>query len=517
MELAAAATLLLGLCFAAVIFLSVLRGLKRGRNLPPGPAPLPFLGNVLQLRASALVKSLEELAKKYGPVFTVHLGRRRVVVLWGYEAVKEALVQHAEDFSGRGELAAIDQVVRGFGLVFSNGERWRQLRRFSHSALRSLGVGRRDVEQQIQEEAECLVQDFQATKGAPFDPTLCLSQASSAVICSLIFGQRFERDDAEYIKLLAKTNEVLVLSSSTQGVLYEMFSRILRFLPGAHRRIRRDLEDIGRFVTEKVQEHRATLECEHPRDFIDCFLAQMEKEILNPSTELHLENLVMTALNLFFAGTVTVTTTLRYGLLVLLKYPDVAAKIREEIEEVVGRGRLPAMADRSRMPYTNAVLHEIQRFCDIIPRSLPHAVTRDTCFRGYDIPQGTDVFPVLSSVLRDPKYFSEPDRFDPGHFLDEQGQFKKNCAFLPFSAGKRSCLGEGLASTELFLFLTALLQSFTLSSPVPPADIDLRPHASGLANMPPPFQLCAAPREEPEPLQACTGTGSARPSHEMSK
>lgn len=73
------------------------------------------------------------------------------------------------------------------------------------------------------------------------------------------------------------------------------------------------------------------------------------------------------------------------------------AKIREEIEEVVGRGRLPAMADRSRMPYTNAVLHEIQRFCDIIPRSLPHAVTRDTCFRGYDIPQ---VPPGAGSRLR---------------------------------------------------------------------------------------------------------------------
>uniref|UniRef100_A0A8C0JIF5 Uncharacterized protein n=1 Tax=Chelonoidis abingdonii TaxID=106734 RepID=A0A8C0JIF5_CHEAB len=82
----------------------------RRSHLPPGPTPLPFLGNVLQLKVEGMLNS-----DKYGPVFTVHLGPRRVVVLWGYEAVKEALEDRADEFSGRGKLAAFEEVVQGFG------------------------------------------------------------------------------------------------------------------------------------------------------------------------------------------------------------------------------------------------------------------------------------------------------------------------------------------------------------------------------------------------------------------
>ncbi|KYO17562.1 hypothetical protein Y1Q_0017202 [Alligator mississippiensis] len=109
-------------------------------------------------------------------------------------------------------------------------------------------------------------------------------------------------------------------------------------------------------------------------------------------------------------------------------------------------------------------------------------------------PLGTDVFPLLGSVLRDPKYFSQPDAFNPGHFLDENGRFKKNDAFVPFSSGKRVCLGEAMARMELFLYFTTILQSFSLQSLVPPKDIDISPKISGFGNIPPTYQLCLVPR-----------------------
>nr|XP_025866179.1 cytochrome P450 2S1-like [Vulpes vulpes] len=124
---------------------------------------------------------------------------------------------------------------------------------------------------------------------------------------------------------------------------------------------------------------------------------------------------------------------------------------------------------------------------------VPRALARTTCFRGYTLPQGTEVFPLLGSVLHDPEIFDEPEEFNPDRFLDANGRFQKQEAFLPFSLGKRVCLGEGLAHAELFLLLTTILQAFSLESPSPLSALSLQPAVSGLFNIPPAFQLRVRP------------------------
>lgn len=164
-------------------------------------------------------------------------------------------------------------------------------------------------------------------------------------------------------------------------------------------------------------------------------------------------------------------------------------RIHREIDQVIGSHRPPALDDRAKMPYTDAVIHEIQRFGDIIPMGGPHIVTEDTKFRGYIIPKGTEVFPILSSALQDPCYFETPDTFNPDHFLDANGALKKNEAFIPFSLGKRICLGEGIARAELFLFFTTILQNFSVASPVASEDIDLTPQEIGVGKVPPKYLI----------------------------
>ncbi|XP_078516797.1 cytochrome P450 2G1-like isoform X1 [Lissotriton helveticus] len=473
----------------SIIFIMVWKSIRQPSKLPPGPIWLPFLGSALHLDSKNMVRSIIKLSKTYGQVFTLYFGSQPVLVLCGYEAVKEALVDQGGDFSERGYFPLIRMVTKGYGVAVSNGERWKQLRKFSLMALRNFGMGKRSIEERIQEEVQVLLEEFRKMKELAFDPTFFFSKAVSNVICSVVFGNRFDYEDQKFLSLLKSFNEDFRFLSSFWGQLLSHFPRIIRPLPGPHKRFLHNNKVAKRFVKGYIRDHQATLDPSDPRDFIDCFLIKMQEERQNPSSEFTMKNLVATTLNIFVAGTETVSTTLRYGLMVLLKNPDVEEKVHQEIDRVIGQSRPPRMEDRNKMPYTAAVIHEIQRFIDIFPMNLPHAVTRDTTFRGYTIPKGMDVIPVLSTVLYDQKKFGRPECFDPKHFLDDNGAFKKNDAFLPFSTGNRICLGEGLTRMELFLFFTTILQNFTLKAAGNPDIIDLTPEFSGFSNLPRPYKL----------------------------
>ncbi|KAK7797725.1 hypothetical protein U0070_019197 [Myodes glareolus] len=108
--------------------------------------------------------------------------------------------------------------------------------------------------------------------------------------------------------------------------------------------------------------------------------------------------------------------------------------VQQEIDEVIGQVRRPEMADQARMPYTNAVIHEMQRFSDIVPVNIPHMTSHDIEVQGFLIPKGMTLLTNLSSVLKDETVWEKPFRFHPEHVLDAQGHFLKLEAFMPFSA-----------------------------------------------------------------------------------
>ncbi|XP_067318118.1 cytochrome P450 2G1-like [Anolis sagrei] len=466
--------------------------LQKGR-LPPGPTPLPLIGNFLQIKPAETLKSLLKLREKYGPVFTVYFGTRPVLVLCGHQAVKEALIDKAEEFSGRITMPSMVPTFQGYGMGFSNGARWKELRRFSLTVLRSFGMGKKSIEERIQEEAQFLVEEFRKTKENPFDPTFVFSRAFSNIICSIVFGKRFDYEDKEFQALMVMVHKFFWEMSTSWAQFYDIYSNYLNYIPGIYSKIY-DCMDIKLFIAKRIKKNQETLDPNFPRDYIDCFLIQMEKEKDNPGSEFIMENLVANILNLIFGGTETGSSTFRYGFLLLMKYPEVQEKVHEEIDRVIGPNRVPNIEDRRQMPYTDAVIHEVQRCSDIIPMNVAHMVTCDTEFRGYHIPKGMIVLPLLSSVLHDPTMFKFPNAFNPENFLDEYGCFKMNDAFVPFSSGKRICLGESLARMELFLFFTTIMQKFQLKSLVPPENIDLTFQESGFANIPPFYQLSVIPR-----------------------
>uniref|UniRef100_A0A803JYK1 Cytochrome P450 family 2 subfamily A member 6 gene 8 [provisional] n=1 Tax=Xenopus tropicalis TaxID=8364 RepID=A0A803JYK1_XENTR len=487
-------SLQLFLLIATMLIYSTWNKMYRKRNLPPGPTPIPLFGNVLQIKRGEMVKSLLELGKKYGPVYTLYFGPSPVIILCDYQSIKEALNDQAEEFSGRGKIPSWDQFFQGYGESFSNGDEWKQLRRFSLTTLRNFGMGKRGIEERIQEEAQFLVAEIKSYKEKPFDPTNILVQCVSNVICSVVFGNRFEYANKDFQNLLSLFQSVFQETSSSWGQLLNMLPAVMNHVPGPHKNIIRDMNKLEDFVLQRVKENEKTVDPNSPRDLIDSFLIKMQQENKNPTSPFHMKNLIATILSIFFAGTETVSTTLRHGFLILLIHPEIEAKLQEEIDRVVGQNRSPTIEDRNKMPYTDAVIHEIQRLSDVIPMNVPHLVTKDTKFRGYTIPKGTNIYPLLCAVLRDPEQFDTPSKFNPNHFLDDKGCFKSNDGFMPFSTGKRICLGEGLARMELFLFLTNILQNFKLHSESGLTEDNIAPKMKGFANYPTSYQLSFIPR-----------------------
>lgn len=112
------------------------------------------------------------------------------------------------------------------------------------------------------------------------------------------------------------------------------------------------------------------------------------------------------------------------------------------------------------MPYTEAVVAETLRFSSIVGVGPPHKATQDTQLRGYNIPKGTILFANFHYIHHDPKVWGDPENFRPERFLTPEGTFKKPDALMPFSIGRRQCLGESLARDSIFLFSTNVFQRF---------------------------------------------------------
>ena len=189
----------------------------------------------------------------------------------------------------------------------------------------------------------------------------------------------------------------------------------------------------------------------------------------------------------------TTSTTLRWALLLMASYPEIQEKVRAEIFEQIGRERLPQYADRSLLPFTEAVLCEVHRFVSIVPSGIAHSAERETRVRGYTIPKDSMIIVNLYAVHRQANLWPDPHHFNPEVNFVKRSNGKvelKNTEFLvPFGVGKRQCLGEPLARQEQFLFFVGLLQRFRVS---PVKELTLPPVSkcvSGVTRQPLPHEL----------------------------
>ncbi|XP_070842763.1 cytochrome P450 2F2-like [Chaetodon trifascialis] len=461
---------------------------QRPKNFPPGPSPLPILGNLLSLSLDNPMRDFERLRKCYGNVYSLFIGPKPAVVINGVQAMKEAMMTKAVDFAGRPRDILVSEITQQGMVLADYGAGWKEHRRFALMTFRNFGLGKQSMEQRILGEIQYTVETLEKSIGMPLSPQVMFHNAASNIICQVLFGTRYDYDD-NFIKVVIQCyKENSKIANGPWGMLYDSVPMI-RHLPLPFMKAFKNIDTCKKFARRLITEHKETRVPGQPRDFLDCYLDELDKGGASDDGSSFCEDrLVMVVLDLHFAGTDTTSNTLLTGFLYLMTHPYIQERCQQEIDQVLKKKDHASYEDRHNMPYMQAVIHEVQRIANTVPLSVYHCTTNDTELTGYFLPRGTLIIQNLNSVLTEEGQWKFPHEFNPENFLNEQGDFVKPEAFMPFSAGPRMCLGEGLARMELFLIMVTLLRKFKFLWPEDAGQPDYTP-VYGITLSPQPYRM----------------------------
>jgi cytochrome P450 len=329
---------------------------------------------------------------------------------------------------------------------------------------------------------------FQKTTGKPMQMRNVFNAAVLNALWSIMLGERKKQDDPELADAVRRLTSSFDDNNFNAAISTFMpwLAEIAPKLSGFEKAMKEAVPIIS-YITKQIDQHHQTYVEGQPRDYIDCYTDEVKKTT-DPSSPFHEKNghMLFTLIDLFIAGAETTSTTLTWLFAYMVTYPGVQTKFHSEIDTFIGKERLPSLSDRPVMKYTEALLNEVMRFSSLVPLSLFHWTTEDVEFHGYNIPKGTMVMPNLYSAHYDEKVWGDPENFRPERFLDDNGNIIKFENLLPFSTGKRVCLGESLARDELFLFSTHLFQKFKVSQAEKLPDLE---PSVGAALIPRPFEV----------------------------
>ncbi|CAA16294.2 CYtochrome P450 family [Caenorhabditis elegans] len=437
------------------------------RNLPPGPRPLPFLGNLLSLKTlKPGYEAFSNWKKEYGPIFTFWMANKPFVIIASYEKMKETFVKDGDTYVDK-QLTHTEKERLGenYGVLDTNGHMWKEHRRFTLTQLRDLGLGKDLMQEKILMEVEELFKELDAHGGEEIDLPKLIDRSVGNVINLTLFNKRFDMDKRdEFAHLKSLIDGMRNVTSQFRYLIQYLVPWTSTVLPGPtlSEKVRAKREELDDFFYSQIDEHRNEIDFDNTEnlDFVEAYLKEQKKREEDGDFKTFCNKQLCAMLfDLWIAGLMTTTMTMTWGLSYYLYNPEVQRKIREELDKVIGNDRLISTADKNDLPYLQAFVTETQRTANIIPLNLIHMTTRDTVIDGFPIQKGTGVIAQISTVMYDEKVFPEPYKFKPERFI-ENGKFKKVDEVIPFSIGKRQCLGEGLARIELFLFFANIFNRY---------------------------------------------------------
>ncbi|CEF70466.1 Cytochrome P450 18a1 [Strongyloides ratti] len=455
-----------------VIFLFIIFYLvyfyKNVKKLPPGPLPLPVIGNLLSIDRKKVHLWIYEQKKIYGNIFTIYIPNPQVVFA-DNDSISESLQVYGDNFIGRNVDGIPDKCMHemvNVGVIMSEGEEWKDQRRLSLQILRNFGMSKTIIQDKIHLvilDVWEYIDNIENKENVDIGKIMHL--AIGNVINLILFGFMYNHtDNKKFYEFTNAVEELVKFNRKIEFQLLTIFpwiSNIPILKHFVYKWITKPQHDLRKMTNQQIEKCKKDFNPDsEPPNFVHAVMKEIQSidSKYNYLNSNHLEAMVM---DFWIAGMETTTTTLKWLILLLMKYPEIQEKLHKEIDEAIGKDQLVLLNDKVKMPYVTAFIAEGQRYANIVPFVPSHKCTKDTIINNYLIPKDTLTQPFFWGANMDEKYFKDSFIFDPTRFLDDDGKkFKMKYEHLSFGMGKRVCVGKSLAEAELFLFFTSLVQKY---------------------------------------------------------
>jgi len=475
------------------------------RDMPPGPrfTNLPLIGNLFSFNFGGEIFQdvVASLRSKYGRLFSLKLGSYNLVVAGSSGAVREVLVTRSAKFGGRPKTHAFEVLSQGYkDVVFSDGWTWKYHKRILVSTLRQHLTNTPLIEERVTQAAGKLLQLFDEQEEKSFDPAQLLNQIIVEVLGRIIFGNYWDITNPNIDKLIYLNELGLKSYKDFQVVMFLDFFPVAKYFPvKSHKKIFDTFLSTLEIIRLKLRERTLTFDPQKPAGNLMEALLLAQREAIEENKEeeisvLSEDHLIGAIQNMFTAGYETTAHGLAFTLGYLVQHPKYQIDIQKQLDDVVGRHRMPLLNDRLGLPLINATIMESLRLGNVVPQALPHRAVEDTSLCGYHVPKDTIVYPDTEAVHLDSECWENPKVFNPYRHIDKEGNLITNQGnFYPFGAGRRVCPGEALAKLEMFVFLSWMLHKFTFLPEEGQEPPEIK-HRRAITQYPAPFKIRAINR-----------------------
>jgi len=457
--------------FAVLLFLAAIRAARdhqrrRGLPYPPGPRPLPIIGNLLDIPKKFSWLAYSKFSKKHGNILSFQIFGQVIVVLNSAEAAKDLLEKRSAIYSDRPVLPILEMIEWEWSLLMatSSGSYWRLGRRMLDRGLRPVATA--SYRPMIQARTHVLLSRL-LENSHQWEDHIDLLQGE--LIFAVTYGYQVCGRNDRLLDAPKRGNKI----GSENNVAFMLVNQIplLRHIPEwlpwfSYKKLIRVGRELGKqvkyppiqFVKESMLNGTAvpSLALEN--------LQELEDQNLNGSDHNKVEEVIAgTLASMYTAGLDTTVSAIKWFLVAMMLSPDIQKRAQAELDSVTGRERLPTFEDRPRLPFVDAVCREILRWRPVAPVGIPHAVTKDDVYAGFFIPKGAMVIGNIWSILQDPARYPEPDMFKPERFLNADGTLLDDPVLMSvFGFGKRICPGRHFADAILFISIASLFSAFNI-------------------------------------------------------